>query len=609
MKRPRPIDLHVEQTTPSATDCYDYTSYIPAVLMNMWRGWMPQEIVPVQTTPPTSFGNAPKRRAVAREDIQTMPGHFPTSSEPPEERSTRPWPTTPSPSPPRPGDTTTQRRAQTNATTGWLSWFASPFIKSNQTVVAPAHERVEQRRIEQHRTIASVAAPPVPAKDETIDPTRFAEPRRKYMSINERLARLREQEESGQKAPAHLRESYAATAPHRASTQQNPLSPRTDIKNRQSFGRSQYNGLRASTNVDRDSDVDGLLERLKRVTHESAEEASLRESWRLRERRLAGEKGPTGRAQQRKEKERKALEEERLREEQKAQEELQARQEEEQRAREEQEAIEAAQAAEEARKNLLIRPLEPKWASIVNDAMSTTNAQKVFSKGPDGSDITRYILGRILPQKDEGDVHASINGKKGPSSWLNDECVDIWIAFIVARRLEQEGYVKGPNNIPSIASYLSAFWKTYNERGAKALSGWSRRKGISGKKLLGVEKVLFPINAGNHWILLVIAPKSRTIEVFDSLGGQTSRSFKFARDWLAMELGDDYNPDEWQQCPNESSQQQNCDDCGVFACANALASAKNKPPSAVVASNGMHDARNMMVAVLINGGFKEDWEL
>lgn len=534
-----------------------------------------------------------------------MPGRYPTNSPQPEDTRMRTWPTTPSPSPPRPGDSTTRRQTQTYATPRWLTWLYAPFAGSNQNAVAPAHESVRQHGIDQPHTTASVALP-VPANTDHVEPSQSEEPPRKYLSINERLERLRVLEENGQKAPAHLRESYAvATTPNRQSTQRRISTPRNDINSRQSFRRSHNNGLRASTIVDRDSEIDGLVERVKKVTHDSREEVSQRESRKLRDRRLADEKGPLGRAQQRQERERIAREEERLLEEQKAQ----AEREEEQRAREEQEALEAAQAAEEARKNLLIRPLEPKWVAIVKDAMSTTNGNKVFSKGPAGGDITRYILGRILPQKGEGDVHASVNGKQGPASWLNDECVDNWIAFIVARRLEQEGYVKGPNNVPSIASYLSAFWKTYNERGAKALSGWSRRKGMSGKKLLQVEKVFFPINTGNHWILLVIAPKSRTVEVFDSADGSTSRYFKFARDWLTMELGEDYNPDEWQHCPNKSSLQQNWDDCGVFTCANALASAKNKPPSAVIATNGMLDARNMMVAVLINGGFKEDWEL
>lgn len=426
----------------------------------------------------------------------------------------------------------------------------------------------------------------------------------RYLSINERLAQLRQLEATGEKVPADLRQSYRAPTPSRESAPRKPFTPRTSFNGRKSFQPSRSSGLRQSTQGTRDQDVDGLLERFKRVTYESPEDLAVREREKLRKRRLQAEKGVAGRAHEREEEERKALEEERAREEeQKA--------EEEQRALEALQAAEAAEkAAEEAKKNLLIRPLEEKWATIVDDAMGCTTAQKVFSKGPDGSDVTRYMLGRILPQAGECQMAAGMSNKKGPAAWLNDECVDIWIAMIVARRLEKDGYVKGPNNIPPLAAYLSAFWKNYEDKGVNSIKGWSRRKGISGKKLLGVERIFFPVNTGAHWILIVISPKDRIIEVFDSAStSASSRFFRFARDWLAMELGEDYHPDEWQHSSAQSSQQLNWDDCGVFTCVNALASAKNKPPSAVIASNGMQDARSMMVAVLINGGFKEDWEL
>ncbi|CZT25236.1 uncharacterized protein RCC_10965 [Ramularia collo-cygni] len=604
MKRQRPSDLHEEPAPLPSPAAFSFSSYIPALLVSMWNALTSQTIDAVNTTPPTSSGNAPKRRAIAREDVDMMPGHFPTSSPAPEARPTPKLPVTPSPSPPRPGDATSQ--SQANASSHWralIAWVTN----QPQTKDAPAHEIAKEPEPE-CRPVNRSIAPPVSANDDYAQLLRSRAYDRNHMPIIERLERLRALEERGQQAPPELRQSYPTAILKRDSTPKKTSSPRADINNRRSFRQSQT-GLRRSTNANRDSDVDGLIDRLKKVTHESAEDTKVRESWRLRERRLADEKGPTARVRERQEEERRVQEEERAQAEQKAQAELEAQQKEDARARKEQEALEAQQAAEDARKNLLIRPLDPKWSEIVRNAMNVTNAQKVFSQSPDGTDITRYVLGRILPQQNESQVSASVNGKGGPSNWLNDECVDNWVAMIVARRQEKEGYVKGPNSTPSIVSYLSAFWKTYNERGAKALSGWSRRKGISGKKLLGVEKIFFPVNTGNHWILLVIAPKSRTIEVFDSAGGSSSRFLKFARDWLAMELGGDYNPDEWQHSSAKSSIQQNWDDCGVFTCVNALASAKNKPPSAVVATNGMSDARNMMVAVLINGGFKEDWEL
>lgn len=596
MKRTRPVDLHETANRSSS-----FTSYMPKAFMDMWRALTPQSIVAVHTSSPTDFGRSNKRRAVARKDISTMPGHYPESSPSPAERSVRAWPTTPTPSPPLPVDSPSDFRAQTPST---LWSRLSSWLGASQNVTAStARPTIEASNA------AALVAPGVPAEDHRVEPPRQVA---RYRSIIERLEAIRALEASGKAAPAEARQSYSVHTPTR-DTQHKSSIPRTNLTGRRSFVPSQNSGLRESTSTRRDQDVDGLIQRFKTVTYETSEEVRFREERRLRKRRLADENGPRARAQARAEEERRVLEEERAQEEQKVQERLRAEREAELKAQEEQQALEAAQAAEkaeeEARKKLLIRPLEPKWDAIVKDAMSTTNAHKVFSKSPDGSDITRYVLGRILPQKCEGEVIARNGGKQGNSAWLNDECVDNWIAMIVARRLEEEGYVKGSNNTPSIAAYLSAFWKTYLDRGVGALSGWSKRKRIKGKKLLGVEKVFFPINNGSHWILLVISPKSRTIEVLDSLGGQPSPYFKFALEWLAMELGADYNPDEWERSPAKSSLQLNYDDCGVFTCVNALASAKNMAAADVVSVDGMKDARRMMVAVLLNGGFKGDWEL
>lgn len=535
-----------------------------------------------------------------------MPGQYPESeaSLPPLGQHARAWPVTPTPSPPHAADSQITSRSQTQGTI-W-SRLTSWLITSPNAIASPSQPAIESS------DAAPTNAPPVPAQDQPGDARQPSPLPRKYMSITERLDEIRRYEDAGTVAPPELRQSYPVHASTRDSTQQKISSPQTKPHNKQSLRLTHNLGLRESLNG-RDQDVEGLIQRLKIVSHESFEDYRIRERLRLRNRRLADEKGLRGRAQQRAEEERRVLEEEAAQE---VRERLEAEREAERKAQEEQkeqEAFEAAQLAkqaeEEARKNTLIRPLEPEWAANVQAAMSITNPQKVFSKSPDGTDITRYVLGRILPQQGEHEVIASNGGQQGNSAWLNDECVDIWISFIVARRLEQEGYVKGPNNIPSTVAYLSAFWKTYKSKGAEGIKTWSRRKGIAGKKLLKAEKIFFPINSGAHWILLVISPKTRTIEVLDSLLGSPSAYFRFAHEWLAMELGSDYNKDEWQQSPVKSSVQHNFDDCGVFTCVNALASAKNMAASDVISVDGMKDARRMMVAVLLNEGFKEDWEL
>lgn len=267
----------------------------------------------------------------------------------------------------------------------------------------------------------------------------------------------------------------------------------------------------------------------------------------------------------------------------------------------EQSAIERADArqqhAEDSEKQQLIRPLEQKWVDSIRDAMSKSD-RSVVATSVEGIEITRRDLGTLLADP----------GVDSATGWLNDEIVNAWFSTIVQRRLEQDGYVKGPNNVPAYAAYNTAWVTTFKDRGVAGLKTWSRRKGIAGAKLLQAAKIFFPINAGAHWTLVIISPQARTIEYLDSLHGSPAKWFAAARAWLAMELGSAYDPAAWSDVPARSSAQDNSNDCGAFACFNALAAAKGAPYAAVTAAK-MQDARRLMGAILLNGGFKGDFEL
>ena len=136
----------------------------------------------------------------------------------------------------------------------------------------------------------------------------------------------------------------------------------------------------------------------------------------------------------------------------------------------------------------------------------------------------------------------------------------------------------------------------------EGISGWSRRKGIKGEKLLKADKIFFPINTGAHWMMLVLSPQDKKIDFLDSLdSGVTSSRRNFmskAREWLKMELGKAYKAEEWTESDVVSSQQTNGNDCGAFACFNALASASGKEYGEVLAKD-MQNGRRVMGAALL----------
>lgn len=268
------------------------------------------------------------------------------------------------------------------------------------------------------------------------------------------------------------------------------------------------------------------------------------------------------------------------------------------------EAEETSRKAEEAAKvdkSKLIRPLDPEWDTKVKLAMEAKNERHVLATSTEGVGLTRHDFGSLLP----------LPGQTEATSWLNDEIVNAWFSAIVERKAQETGYTKakGAKLTPAIAAFQSAWYTTYKSKGMAGIGRWSRRMGIKGDKLLHADKIFFPINTGAHWMLLIISPKTKTIEYLDSLGQTGKQFFKIAREWLEMELGPKlYKAEEWTQSRSKSSCQLNTDDCGAFTCLNGLAAAKGYEFSDVQAGK-MQEARRMMGAVLLNGGFSGDWQL
>ncbi|EME78537.1 uncharacterized protein MYCFIDRAFT_37033 [Pseudocercospora fijiensis CIRAD86] len=238
--------------------------------------------------------------------------------------------------------------------------------------------------------------------------------------------------------------------------------------------------------------------------------------------------------------------------------------------------------------------------------MAITDASKIVCKTSAGVELTRYDLGRVLPQPNETLLRNVPRGiKGGPGMWLNDESVNGFISAIVQRKLDQFGYSKRADVVPAYVAYDTNWFPTYKQKGITGIGRWSRRKHIAGAKLLQCEKIFFPCSTGAHWTILIISPKARTIEFLDSAHGTRSNWIKIAREWLAMELGAKYDAGEWKEGAARSQSQLNFDDCGVFTCMNALASAEGKDFGEVIPTRDMPEARKFIVGVLINEGFEE----
>nr|POF03144.1 ubiquitin-like-specific protease esd4 [Quercus suber] len=267
-------------------------------------------------------------------------------------------------------------------------------------------------------------------------------------------------------------------------------------------------------------------------------------------------------------------------------------------AEEKAEREEEAARQEALKKQCIVLPLSQDWSVKVDETMATTNPNKVLATAPSGADL------RIK----DFDCLLGLNGQGISENWLNDEVVNGFLDAAVARELEKTGHKK--SEPAPVATYHSGWYNTVttNPNKMKAISRWSRRKHIEGEKLLKTRKVLMPINTGAHWLIIIISPVDRTVEVLDSLHGMPAGYFRIAREWLAMELGEKYIAEEWIESTTRSSRQGNYNDCGAFTCFNALAAVKGIDYTTVKQAD-MQAGRRMIAAVLLNRGMTGDFDL
>ncbi|MCJ1275755.1 hypothetical protein MMC21_003558 [Puttea exsequens] len=248
----------------------------------------------------------------------------------------------------------------------------------------------------------------------------------------------------------------------------------------------------------------------------------------------------------------------------------------------------------------IIRPLDEIWEKKMQKAFAEpmeTRVAYTSKRNP----ITRRDVGRILPQRGTLD---------DPSGWLNDEIITAYLQAIVDYGHQQQlsrSLERGEN--PLYHAFNPFFW-TNLKQSVEKVQRWAGKAHMGGFKLLKVENVFIPCNmGGNHWTLLVVSPKLRTIEYFDSLHGSAKSPIAKTKEWLQRELGKEYRADEWTVVEDphyigrgKGPTQNNGSDCGVFT----LATARNISlgvDELSVCSDDMPLMRKRIVAEILNGGF------
>ncbi|KAF3482185.1 uncharacterized protein GIQ15_04944 [Arthroderma uncinatum] len=235
-----------------------------------------------------------------------------------------------------------------------------------------------------------------------------------------------------------------------------------------------------------------------------------------------------------------------------------------------------------------IKPLSSKWDSRLAAEMAL----------PDYRQVGTTISGDPLTRKDFATCYT-------PLAWLNDEVINAYLAIILdyARRASGSS---GRHREPKYHAFNSFFYSSLRDRGYESVRRWASRAKIGGSALLGVEMVLIPIHNQAHWTLMVVKPKARTIEYFDSLGGASRAHVSRVKEWLQGELRDLFKEEEWRVLRTDSPQQDNGSDCGVFLLTTAKMAVLGLPLS--YGARDIPTIRKRIVAEILNGGFEGDFD-
>ena len=244
----------------------------------------------------------------------------------------------------------------------------------------------------------------------------------------------------------------------------------------------------------------------------------------------------------------------------------------------------------------VIEPLSNEWEARVTEAMKEKHLMKVVTTSVAATEITRRDLGKVLPQP-------GVPGES-QSGWLNDTIVTAYLDTVVDHALKTAGHKRG--DIPKQVAFSTYFYPRLAKEGAASVTRWVKRAKVEGKNMKNVERIYIPINQNeNHWTLLVISPKFKMIEYFDSFHGDPSKVIDNAKKLLKNEMGDEFKEREWTVKGRGGPRQTNGSDCGVFVSTTVKMISLGVEPMAYSATD-IPLQRRRIVAELMNRGFDGD---
>lgn len=240
----------------------------------------------------------------------------------------------------------------------------------------------------------------------------------------------------------------------------------------------------------------------------------------------------------------------------------------------------------------VVEPISDEWETKI-EKISSADPSQTLATTPDGQALTkRDFLEKLLP----------------PTAWLNDNVITGSILHVGQYVNSKAGATVQD---PACAAFTSYFWPRLESAGPAQCGRLMRRAGVKKDNFLSLGSVLIPICSGSHWTLAAVLPNKRIVTHMDSLRGGRGNPAVTAKllEWVKVTLGELFVADEWKARDLRAPRQENGWDCGVFTITNALCLGLGLDPDESYAADELTLQRRRLAAMLLNGGFKGDFDL
>ena len=147
-------------------------------------------------------------------------------------------------------------------------------------------------------------------------------------------------------------------------------------------------------------------------------------------------------------------------------------------------------------------------------------------------------------------------------NWLNDNVINGYLSLLEARSLANPA-------LPTVWAASTFFYPKLKDEGFKMVKSWTSERVCPGG-IFSYDVVIVPIHLGSHWACGILDTRSKTIEMYDSLGISGTGFFKLMKEYIVDEAKDKnvegVNVNDWVEiwgadCPKQT----NSSDCGMFS--------------------------------------------